>query len=81
MMVISQAYYHPWHAYVDDRPVHLWPANYAFQALEMPAGRHQVRLVYEDRALHLGIGVSFAALLACGIAWVRPRREAAAQNV
>jgi len=31
--------------------------NYAFQRVETPAGRHRVRLLYEDRALNLGIAV------------------------
>src|SRR6185436_9416796 len=52
MMVVAQSFYHPWHAYVDDRPVPLWRANYAFQAFEVPKGQHQIRLVYEDTAFH-----------------------------
>jgi hypothetical protein len=65
MLVVAQSYYHPWHAYVDGQPVHLWRANYAFQALEVPAGRHQVKLAYEDRAFWCGAVISLASLLGC----------------
>jgi hypothetical protein len=67
MLVAAQIYYHPWRAYVDGQPTRLWQANYAFQALEVPAGSHQVKLVYEDRRFHLGVVVSLVTLAGCGI--------------
>jgi hypothetical protein len=70
MVVVAQAYYHPWHAYVDGEPTRLWRANYAYQALEVPPGKHQVRLVYEDHMFWGGVLLSLAALLACSAAWV-----------
>ena len=65
VVVAAQTYYHPWHAYVDGEPVRLWRANYSFQALAVPAGRHQVRLVYEDRRFQAGAAISVAALIGC----------------
>ncbi len=62
LLVAAQMYYHPWRAYVDGQPVRLWPANYAFQAFEIPAGSHHVKLVYEDRRFHLGATISLATL-------------------
>jgi len=62
MLVIAQSYYHNWRAYVDGAPVPLWKANYAFQAVEVPPGRHRVEIVYEDRALKTGVVISLAAL-------------------
>jgi hypothetical protein len=70
MVVISQTYYHRWRSYVDDRPVPLLCANFAFQAVEVPAGRHRVRVAYEDRAFQFGAGISAAALLGCIMGWV-----------
>jgi hypothetical protein len=67
LLVAAQMYYHPWHAYVDGRPVRLWPANYAFQAFEIPAGAHRVKLVYEDRRFYLGAVVSITTLAGCVI--------------
>jgi hypothetical protein len=74
MVVVAQAYYHPWQAYVDGNRTPLWRANHAFQALEVPAGKHQVRLVYEDRGFMYGSAISLVCLLGCGVAWVRGAR-------
>jgi hypothetical protein len=73
MVVVAQAFYHPWHAYVDGAPVRLWRANYAFQALEAPAGKHRVELVYEDKMFRAGSAISLAALFGCGVAWIFAR--------
>jgi hypothetical protein len=67
MVTIAQAFYHCWHAYVDGRQTTLWPANYAFQALEVPAGRHQVSVIYEDGSFRLGSVISGLCLLGCGL--------------
>jgi hypothetical protein len=75
LVVVAQTYYHNWHAYVDDQPAHLLRANYAFQAFQVPAGRHQVRLVYEDRVFQFGAAVSICMMVNCFIFlhWLRKR--------
>ena len=65
LLVLSQTYYHPWHAYVDDKPAQILRANYAFQAVEVPAGHHTVRLVYQDRLFQAGAVISVATLAGC----------------
>jgi hydrogenase-4 membrane subunit HyfE len=76
LVVVAQTYYHNWHAYVDGQPAHLLRANYAFQALQVPAGRHQVRLVYEDRVFQFGATVSVCMVVNCLIflRWLRKRQ-------
>ena len=71
LVIISQTYYPAWKAYVDGRPTKIWRANYAFQALEVPAGRHQIRLVYEDKMLLAGAVLSSLGWLACAGLWWR----------
>jgi hypothetical protein len=73
LLVIAQSYYHPWRGYVDGSAQALWRANHAFQALEIPAGQHQVILAYEDRKFRYGALVSCVTLLLCGIV-AFPRR-------
>jgi len=80
MVVVAQAFYHWWHPYVDGKAVPLWRANYAFQALEVPAGKHEVNLVYEDRAFAWGILISLLSLVACGAAWFGWRRRPTPAN-
>lgn len=71
LLVLSQTYYHLWHAYVDEKPVPLWRANLAFQALEVPAGNHHVKLIYRDPYFDTGAALSLLALGACGLIWWR----------
>ena len=78
LVVISQTHYPAWKAYVDGRPTRIWRANYAFQAVEVPAGEHEVLLAYEDKALVAGGVLSALGLLACGgllvvIAFAHPK--------
>jgi hypothetical protein len=75
IVVVSQTYYPAWHAYVDGRPARLWRANYAFQALEAPAGKHIVRVTYEDRAFSVGCVLSGLGLLGCAGLWWRTRKR------
>jgi len=65
MVSIAQSFYPPWHAYVDGQRTKLWPANYAFQALAVPTGRHQVMLVYEDWFFRVGAVISILTLAGC----------------
>jgi uncharacterized membrane protein YfhO len=74
LVVIAQSFYHNWQARVDERPVRLLRANHAFQALEVPAGRHQVTLVYADRAFYCGALVSLLSTAIWGALWLRGRR-------
>jgi len=48
---------------VDDRPVPLWTANYAFQALQVPAGQHEVRVVFRSDSFHIGAILTLISLL------------------
>ena len=74
LAVVAQTFYHCWNAWVDDRPVPLLRANYAFQAVEVPAGKHRVRLVYEDRGFRIGAGISGVALVICLVGLAMGRR-------
>ena len=67
LVVVAQTYYHNWRAYVDGQPAHLLRANYAFQAFQVPAGRHHVRLAYEDLAFQFGAAVSICMAVNCFI--------------
>jgi hypothetical protein len=76
LVVVAQTYYHNWRVYVDDQPAHLLRANYAFQAFQVPAGRHHVRLAYEDLAFQFGAAVSICMAVNCFIFlhWLRKRQ-------
>ncbi|HWN93566.1 MAG TPA: YfhO family protein, partial [Methylomirabilota bacterium] len=71
LVVIAQSFYPAWHATVDGDRVPLLRANVAFQAVPVPAGEHRLRLVYSDRAFHLGGAISGGTVLACLFFWWR----------
>lgn len=65
LIVISQTYYHDWRAFVDGTSTPLLRANDAFQAVEIPSGKHQLRLVYMDKAFREGAIISVFGWLIC----------------
>jgi hypothetical protein len=78
-VVLLDGYERNWRATVDRRPTLVRRANLGFRAVDVPAGRHTVRLSYRPRAVVIGLAVSslslVAVLLMC--AWqARPRRVA-----
>jgi hypothetical protein len=65
LVVIAQSFFPCWRAYVDGHATKLWEANHAFQAVEVPGGRHQVVLKYRDNWFHTGAVISGITLLGC----------------
>lgn len=63
VLLISQAYSRWWSAVpaqrTDHRAYRLLPANYAFQAVPLPAGSHDLRIAYAAPGLRLGTLLSF----------------------
>jgi hypothetical protein len=64
MLTLAQANYPGWRATVDGHPVPLWTANYAFQALQVPAGEHDVQVVFQSGCFHTGAIITTITLLA-----------------
>ena len=77
LVSVAQTYYHRWRVFVDDRPANLLRANYAFQAVEVPPGKHRVRLIYQDRPFQVGAAISLVALAIClgGLVATRKRND------
>ncbi len=63
LAVILDPFYPGWTATLDGKPVPILRADYAFQAVPVPAGRHELRLVYHARWVALGAAVSLGTLL------------------
>jgi hypothetical protein len=74
LVVISQTYYHRWRAYLDDHQIRLLRANYAFQAVAIPAGPHVLKLAYEDGPFLFGMMISHLSLAACVLIWIVKRK-------
>jgi hypothetical protein len=66
VLVVSQTYYPGWKAYIDDEPVEISRANYAFPAIFVPPGSHHVRFSYDTWTLKLGLALTAVTLLILG---------------
>jgi hypothetical protein len=80
LLVLSEAYYPAWKAYVDGRPVPLYVADHVLRAVPVPAGEHTVELRYESWSLRVGLAVSlisYLTLIALAVAGARRRRKSA----
>ncbi len=62
-LVLSYTYYPGWQATVDGRPTDLVRANYAFMAIRLEPGEHQVLLYYRPRSLIWGAILSSLSCL------------------
>ena len=65
VVLVSQAHASSWRAFVDGQSTPIWKANYGFQAVVVPAGRHRVELRYKNRLFRSGAILSALTLLAC----------------
>ena len=71
-LTLAQANYPGWQARVDGRRVPLWTANYAFQAVNVPSGRHDVQVAFRPRSFWIGgavTGLTLTVLLVPGLRW------------
>lgn len=63
VLVLSEVFYPGWRAWVNDREVPVWRANYLFRALQVSAGAQRVRLLYDPLSFQIGVGLFAATLL------------------
>jgi len=70
-IVISNAAWNGWRAYLDGHRTKIVRANHAFLGIFVPRGRHAVRLVYLPQAFVVGRAITFitlALVIALGVA-------------
>jgi hypothetical protein len=68
--VFIEQFFSGWEAFVDGErvPIHRWKE--AFQAIDVPAGGHEVRFRFRSAPLRWGAGISLCTLLAgCWVLW------------
>jgi uncharacterized membrane protein YfhO len=78
-IVVSEVSWKGWRAHRDGGRVAVFGANHAFLAMEVPAGRHRIRLSYLPGSFVAGVAIS---LVTIGVAVlftlrIRSRRIAA----
>ena len=75
-LVISNTYYPGWKAAIDGSPTEIYRANFAFRALVIPAGRHNVTLFFRPLSFEIGAWVTIATLvfIVAGLIYMRMKK-------
>lgn len=82
ILVLSDAHYPGWKAFLDGKEVKTYRANYLLRAVTVPEGNHSVLFVFDPQSYRVGRAVSLASLFLFGgvlvgslaISWRRRRR-------
>jgi hypothetical protein len=76
-LVLSDVYYPGWRAFIDERQVEILRADYAFRAVKVPSGVHNVRMVYRPPLFTIGLLFSAAGVALVALMISSRRREGA----
>ncbi len=68
LLVRSETFDPNWTARIDGREVRVVPADFAFQAVALPAGRHRIVFRYRNSLVLWGMFASLATLFGCALA-------------
>lgn len=65
ILFISETFYPGWKAFLDGQEIKIYRADYAFKAVFIPQGEHQLRLVYDPLSFKVGGWLSLLGVLIC----------------
>lgn len=81
LLVLADAYYPGWTAFIDGRPGKILVANRVFRAVALTPGVHLVRFTYNPHSLRLGAVISVATYFVLALVVVGWRVRRARQEV
>lgn len=65
ILFMSDTYYPGWRAYINGRETKIYRANYAFRAIIIPSGKHNIKFAYKPISFLIGKWVSGVSLGFC----------------
>jgi hypothetical protein len=69
LLFLSDTYYPGWRAFVDTKEVPIYRADYAFRAILIPKGMHQVTFTFDSTSFKIGSIISCLSILIL-IGWI-----------
>lgn len=64
VVVFSEIYYpDSWQVTIDGKPAELFRANYVLRAMEVPAGKHEVKMYFDPTSIHVTERIATVALI------------------
>jgi len=58
LLFLSESFEEGWRAYLNNQRVAILKANYAFRAIKLPAGHHEVKFIYQPESFNYGLKTS-----------------------
>jgi len=74
LLFLSDNYYPGWKAYLDNVATKIYIADYAFRAIAVPEGEHNIKFAYDPLNFKIGLGISFLFLAAVLLLCLKPVR-------
>jgi len=71
-LVLLDGWFPGWEATLDGKPLRVRRADYAFRAVQVPAGKSLVRFDYRPSSVGAGLLLALFAALALAAAWILP---------
>lgn len=62
-LFVADAFYPGWQAFIDGKETKIYRANFAFRAVKVPAGIHEVKFIYNPVTFRLGLFISLGTFL------------------
>ena len=77
-LFLSEIFYPGWKAFIDGQPTRILRGNYLFRVLELPEGRHQIRLEFDPWTIKAGTGITLltATMILAMLVFRRLKRKA-----
>ena len=63
LLFLSDTYYPGWRVYVDGNEKKIYKADYAFRAVVVPEGEHEVVFIYQPKSFQIGLFISIISLV------------------
>jgi hypothetical protein len=75
VVVVTDAFYPGWEAWLDGEPAAILRANALFRAVAVPPGEHRIEMRYRPRSLRRGLLLAGAAATGLAAAWLLDARS------